>query len=78
VTGVNELAERTRSALRAVDGARQALSDSRDALDGIIDTLTPLLADADDQDAERVLARYVQARAAVTKELDAMGTDTDA
>jgi hypothetical protein len=72
VTGVSELAERTRSALRAVDGARQALSDSRAELDGIIGRLTPLLAGATDPAAQRVLDGFVRARDDVAAELGAL------
>jgi hypothetical protein len=74
VTGVSELAERTRSALRAVDGARQALTDSHTVLSGIVDRLTPLLADSTDPAARQVLDRYVRARDAVAAQLAAVDT----
>jgi hypothetical protein len=76
VTGVSELAERTRSALRAVDGARQALADSHTVLCGIVDRLTPLLADSTEPDARQVLDRYVRARDAVAAQLDTVDAVT--
>lgn len=72
MTGVSELAERTRSALQAVEEARQALRDSHGVVTGIIERLTPLLAGVEGPDAAEVLAQFGRARDAIEAELRGM------